>query len=160
MSLRRSTGGPFTTPTLLAALPSVPVAAWKPRYNLGVIVGIGIDAVDVARMREVLRRTPTFRTRTFTDGERAYAEKQHDPTERYAVRFAAKEAVMKAMGLGLGAFGFHDVEVEVADSGAPSLLLRGPALEHATVRGIDIWHITLTHTEISAIAMVLAERRA
>lgn len=160
MSLRRSTGGPFTTPTLLVGVPSVTAADPEPRYNLGVIVGIGIDAVDVARMREVLRRTPTFRTRTFTDGERAYAEKQHDPTERYAVRFAAKEAVMKAMGLGLGAFGFHDVEVEVADSGAPSLLLRGPALDHATVRGIDTWHITLTHTEISAVAMVVAERRA
>lgn len=123
------------------------------------IVGIGIDAVDVERMREVLRRTPTFRTRTFTEGERSYAEKQHDPTERYAVRFAAKEAVMKAMGLGLGAFGFHDVEVEVADSGAPSLLVRGPALDHANARGIDTWHITLTHTEISAVAMVVAERR-
>lgn len=121
------------------------------------IVGIGIDAVDVARMREVLRRTPSFRERTFTDGERTYAEKQHDPTERFAVRFAAKEAVMKAMGLGLGAFGFHDCEVTVAESGQPSLVLRGPALQHARSRGIDRWHVTLTHTEISAVAMVLAE---
>ena len=110
-------------------------------------------------MREVLRRTPTFRTRTFTEGERAYAEKQHDPTERYAVRFAAKEAVMKAMGLGLGAFGLHDVEVEVAESGAPSLRIHGPAQVCADERGIDTWHVTLTHTAISAIAMVVAERR-
>lgn len=120
-------------------------------------MGIGIDAVDVARMREVLQRTPSFRERTFTDGERTYAEKQRDPTERFAVRFAAKEAVMKAMGLGLGAFGFHDCEVIVAESGQPSLILRGPALEHALDRGIDRWHVTLTHTEISAIAMVVAE---
>ena len=123
------------------------------------IVGIGVDAVDVARMRQVLARTPSFRTRTFTDDERAYCEQMNDPTERYAVRFAAKEAVMKAMGLGLGSFGFYDCETVNAESGAPSLILRGPALEHAAARGITDWHITLTHTETSAIAMVVAEDR-
>jgi holo-[acyl-carrier protein] synthase len=124
-----------------------------------VIVGIGVDAVDVARMRTVLARTPTFRARTFTDQERSYSEKMNDPTERYAVRFAAKEAVMKAMGLGLGAFGFHDCETVVAESGQPSVLLRGPALAHSEQRGITHWHLTLTHTATSAIAMVVAEAR-
>ncbi len=124
------------------------------------IVGIGVDAVDVARMREVLSRTPSFRVRTFTDEERAYCEKMNDPTERFAVRFAAKEAVMKAMGLGLGSFGFYDCETVVAESGAPSLVLRGPALEHATARGITDWHVTLTHTAMTAIAMVVAENRS
>jgi holo-[acyl-carrier protein] synthase len=123
------------------------------------IVGIGVDAVDVERMREVLARTPSFRIRTFTDEERAYCEQMNDPTERFAVRFAAKEAVMKSMGLGLGAFGFYDCETVVAESGAPSLVLRGPALEHARQRGITHWHLTLTHTAISAIAMVVAEAR-
>ena len=123
------------------------------------IVGIGVDAVDVARMRTVLERTPTFRVRTFTEQEREYAEKMRDPTERYAVRFAAKEAVMKAMGLGLGAFGFYDCETVAAESGQPSLVLRGPALEHAHVRGITHWHLTLTHTAMTAIAMVVAEAR-
>lgn len=131
--------------------------AWKAN---GVIVGIGVDAVDVARMREVLSRTPSFRVRTFTDEERAYCEKMNDPTERFAVRFAAKEAVMKAMGLGLGSFGFYDCETVVAESGAPSLVLRGPALEHATARGITDWHVTLTHTAMTAIAMVVAENRS
>lgn len=122
------------------------------------IVGIGIDVVDVADMRRTLDRTPTFRERCFTPDERAYAEKQHDPTERYSVRFAAKEAVMKCMSLGLGAFGFHDCEVTVAEGGAPSLILRGPALELAAERGITTWHITLSHTSTTATAMVIAER--
>jgi holo-[acyl-carrier protein] synthase len=124
-----------------------------------VIVGIGVDVVDVADMRRTLERTPTFRTRCFTESEREYAEKQNDPTERFAVRFAAKEAVMKAMGVGLGAFGFYDVEVAVAESGQPSLLVRGPALVLADERGITHWHVTLSHTATSAIAMVVAEHR-
>jgi holo-[acyl-carrier protein] synthase len=124
------------------------------------IVGIGIDAVDVEDMRKTLARTPTFRERCFTPDERAYAEKQRDPSERFAVRFAVKEAVMKAMGLGLGAFGFYDVEVILADSGAPSLLLRDQALAESNSRGITDWHVTLTHTKTTAIANVIAEARA
>jgi holo-[acyl-carrier protein] synthase len=121
------------------------------------IVGIGVDAVEVDRMRQILVRTPTFRER-FTSGEQSDAEQRHDPAERYAARFAAKEAVMKAMGVGLGAFGFHDVETTLADSGAPSLRLTGRAAELASSRGIDTWHVSLTHTHSTAIAMVVAER--
>ena len=124
------------------------------------IVGIGVDAVDVADMRTTLSRTPSFRERCFTPAERAYAEKQRDPSERYAVRFAAKEAVMKAMGLGLGAFGFYDVETVVADSGAPSLVLVGQALFESQARAITHWHLTLTHTKTTAIAQVVAESRS
>lgn len=128
-------------------------------YNRGVsIVGIGIDVVDVARMRETLSRTPSFRERCFTVGERAYAEKAHDPAERFAVRFAAKEAVMKAMGLGLGAFGFYDVEVIRADDGVPSLRISGDAARLADNLGIVHWHLSLTHTETTAAAYVIAER--
>lgn len=128
-------------------------------YNRGVaIVGIGIDVVDVARMRETINRTPSFRDRCFTAGERAYAESANDPAERYAVRFAAKEAVMKAMGLGLGAFGFHDVEVVREESGVPSLRISGEAAAHAERRAITNWHLSLTHTETTAAAYVIAER--
>ena len=66
------------------------------------IVGVGIDLVDVDRFRTSLQRTPSMRERMFTPGERAYAESATDPTERYAARFAAKEAVMTALGVGLG----------------------------------------------------------
>jgi holo-[acyl-carrier protein] synthase len=124
-----------------------------------VIVGVGVDVVEVARMREVLARTPSFRERTFTDGERLDAEQRTDPTERYSVRFAAKEAVMKALGLGLGAFGLHDVETRLRDSGEPYLVLHGRAAEIAAERGVTHWHVSLTHTAASAIAMVVAEAR-
>ena len=128
-------------------------------YNRGVsIVGIGIDVVDVARLRETLSRTPSFRERCFTPGERAYAERARDSAERFAVRFAAKEAVMKAMGVGLGAFGFHDVEVVRAADGVPTLLITGDAARLADERGVIRWHVSLTHTETTAAAYVIAER--
>ena len=82
------------------------------------MIGVGIDAVDVERFRQSLARTPGLAERLFTADERAYAARRADPTERLAVRFAAKEAVMKALGVGIGAFAFHDVEVVVTDDGA------------------------------------------
>lgn len=123
--------------------------------SLGV-VGVGIDLVDVDRFRTMLQRTPSTKQRMFTDGERAYAERAVDPTERYAVRFAAKEAVMKALGVGLGAFGFHDVEVVREDEGCPRLVVSGPAAELAAERGVVGWQISLTHTATSAGAVVVA----
>jgi len=120
------------------------------------VVGVGIDLVDIDRFRASLQRTPTMRTRMFTAGEQAYAETANDPTERYAARFAAKEAVMKAMGVGLGAFGFHDVEVIRADGGQPSLLVAGAAERLALDRGVVAWQLSLTHTATSAGAVVVA----
>jgi holo-[acyl-carrier protein] synthase len=121
------------------------------------MIGVGIDAVEVPRFREVLARTPTMTERLFTPGERAYATLARDPTERLAVRFAAKEAVLKAMGLGLGACGWHDIEVTRAESGAPSLLLSGAAAELAAERGVRRWHLSLTHTTVLAEAIAICE---
>lgn len=120
------------------------------------VLGVGIDLVDVDRFRASLARTPTMVERMFTEGERAYALSANDPTERFAVRFAAKEAVMKAMGVGLGAFGFHDVEVLRAEGGCPSLGVYGPAAQLAQARDIDGWQISLTHTATAAGAVVIA----
>ena len=120
------------------------------------VLGVGIDLVDVERFRVSLQRTPSMRERMFTEGERAYAEAANDPTERYAARFAAKEAVMKAMGVGLGAFGFHDVEVLRDDGGRPSLRVVGAAELLAVDRGVAGWQISLTHTATSAGAVVVA----
>lgn len=120
------------------------------------VVGVGIDLVDVDRFRASLARTPSMRERMFTDGERAYAETANDPTERYAARFAAKEAVMKAMGVGLGAFGFHDVEVLRAEGGQPSLRVVGAAELLAVDLGVRGWQLSLTHTATSAGAVVVA----
>ena len=97
-----------------------------------------------------------MRTRLFTPAELEYVAPKADPVPSLAVRFAAREAVMKAMGLGLGAFGFHDVSVERAASGEPSLLVRDRALELAVQFGITQWRVSLTHTDLVAIAYVVA----
>jgi len=121
------------------------------------MIGVGIDAVDVERFRRSLARTPGLADRLFTDSERAHAAERADPTQRLAARFAAKEAVMKALGVGIGAFAFRDVEVVVADSGAPSLQLRGTARRLAEERGVGRWHVSLTHTATVAEAVAIAE---
>lgn len=120
-------------------------------------IGVGVDAVDVERFRVSLGRTPTLRTRLFTAEELAYVAPKVDPVPSLAVRFAAREAVMKALGVGLGAFGFHDVWVRRAESGVPSLEIHGPALALADAAGVTRWHLSLTHTDLLAIAYVLAE---
>ncbi len=120
------------------------------------MIGIGTDLVDIERFRVVLERTPGIRTRTFTDGECAYADARNDPTERYAVRWAAKEAVMKAMGVGLGAVSMRDIEVVRAESGAPSIVLHGSAAEKSDSLGITEWKVTLTHSETLAQAIAVA----
>jgi holo-[acyl-carrier protein] synthase len=120
------------------------------------LIGIGTDLVEVDRFRQALARTPALAGRLFTDGERAYAAQRADPTERLAVRFAAKEAVMKAMGVGLGAFALHDVEVVRDPSGQPGLALRGAAAALADERGVTRWLLTLTHTDRVAQAIAVA----
>jgi holo-[acyl-carrier protein] synthase len=120
------------------------------------MVGIGIDAVEVERFRRVLARRPAAASRLFTDGELEYGRRWRDPAPRLAARFAAKEAVMKAMGVGLGAFAFRDVEVVSAESGAPSLVLRGGADALARRLGVTGWRISLTHTDSLAQAVAVA----
>ncbi len=122
----------------------------------GVILGIGIDAVDIARFRQSLERTPSMHRRLFTDRELAYVAPKADPVPSLAARFASREAVMKAMGLGLGAFGFHDVWVDHRESGEPLLNVTGRAAELAGERGIGTWHLSITHTDLVAIAYVVA----
>jgi holo-[acyl-carrier protein] synthase len=121
-----------------------------------VVIGIGSDLVDVERMRRVLARTPRLVDRLFSADERAYAERRRDPTERLAARFAAKEAVMKAMGVGLWQFPLRDIEVVRAESGQPSVLLHGKAAAVADERGVTEWRLTLSHTDRVAQAIAVA----
>ena len=121
-----------------------------------VIFGIGVDAVDIERFRRSLERTPSMRERLFTEHELAYVAPKIDPVPSLAARFASREAVMKAMGLGLGAFGFHDVWVDRRESGEPHLNVTGRAAELAHERGIETWHLSITHTDQVAIAYVVA----
>lgn len=120
------------------------------------VVGVGTDLVDVDRFRRVLERTPSVTERLFTEGERSYAFEARDPAARLAVRFAAKEAAMKALGVGLGEVRFREIEVRRASSGEPSLRLSGSALERAEGRGVRRWELSLTHTDHLAQAVALA----
>ena len=121
------------------------------------MIGVGVDAVDIERFRRSLARTPGMRERLFTKAELDYVEPKVDPVPSLAARFAAREAVMKALGLGLGAFGFHEVWVEVESSGAPRLVVTGRAAELAAERGVTSWHLSLSHDGDAAVAMVVAE---
>jgi holo-[acyl-carrier protein] synthase len=122
-----------------------------------VIVGVGVDVVDVERFRRVLARTPSMRERLFTADELTYVKPRPDPVPSLAARFAAREAVMKALGLGLGAFGFHDVSVQVAASGAPSLVVVDRAATLAAERGVGAFHLSLSHDGPVAVAVVVAD---
>lgn len=121
------------------------------------IIGIGIDLVDIERFRTSLARTPSMRTRLFTQTELDYVAPKIDPVPSLAARFAAREAVMKSLGLGLGAFGFQEVWVERAESGQPSLMITGQARVLADAAGVTSWHLSLTHSATTAGAYVIAE---
>lgn len=120
------------------------------------MIGIGTDLVELDRFRLALERTPRIVERLFSDAERAYALRRADPTERFAARFAAKEAVMKAMGVGLWRFPLRDIEVVKAASGQPSVRLHGKAASMAAERGVTEWRLTLTHTTRVAQAIAVA----
>ena len=120
------------------------------------VLGVGVDLCEVDRLREAMARTPGLRNRVFSPAEQAYCEKRRDPGERYAARFAAKEAVLKAMGVGLGSCALYDIEVVNESSGAPRLELRDSAARLAASKGVTGWHLSLTHTSTLAQATALA----
>ncbi|GAA3006513.1 holo-[acyl-carrier protein] synthase [Streptomyces sp. KhCrAH-43] len=132
----------------------VPQAAWTESLVGKRVLCIGTDLVDVAEMRAALLRQPRFRAKAFTASERAYCEIPDDPAERYAVRFAAKEAVLKALGTGLSGSALTEIEVRRAPDGKPSLLLTGRAAALSDAAGVHSWLISLTHTATRAHAMV------
>jgi holo-[acyl-carrier protein] synthase len=121
------------------------------------MIGVGIDAVDVDRFRKVLERRPRLAGRVFTERERADMERRADPVPGLAARFAAKEATMKAMGVGLGTVRLSEIGVVRAPSGAPSIEVTGKAADLARSLGIDVFRVSLTHTDIGASAVVIAE---
>jgi len=113
-------------------------------------------------VREVLARTPRFRERVFTAAERQYCDRRGaQAAQHYAARFAAKEAAFKALGTGWsGGLGWHEVEVVSKDSGVPTLVLGGSALELFERAGATHAHLSLSHTSEHAVAQVIFERRA
>jgi holo-[acyl-carrier protein] synthase len=121
-----------------------------------VIIGVGIDVVPVERFAESLVRTPGLRDRLFTEAE------QHTPSgaartgESLAARFAAKEALAKALGAP-GDLRWHDAEVTVGAHGRPHLEVRGTVAGRAAQLGVTGWHISLSHDGGIASAVVVAE---
>ena len=107
--------------------------------NLGIEgqVGLGVDIVEIERMKRILARTPSFRTRMFSEDERAYCDAKATPEVHYATRFAAKEAVLKALGTGFTrGINPRDIEVKRTSKGRPYVSLTGRAREVAHEAGV------------------------
>lgn len=120
-------------------------------------VGLGVDLVEISRMRKILQRTPSFAERVFSEEERAYCDKGADRAAHYATRFAAKEAVVKALGTGFACgIGVRDIEVVRANSGKPEVKLYGRAAEIAADLGIREIPISLSYTKNDAICCAIA----
>ncbi|HVE63114.1 MAG TPA: holo-ACP synthase [Mycobacteriales bacterium] len=120
------------------------------------VLGIGVDVCDVARVARLVERTPRSRERLFSPGEIAYAGTGPAAAERLAARFAAKEAVIKALGGAVSGMSWHDITVD-SDGAAPRLVLAGAAADQAVALGIGHWHLSLSHDAGVVIAMVVAE---
>ncbi len=119
--------------------------------------GIGVDIVEISRMESVLQRTPSFAQRMFTDEERAYCDAAPRPAVHYAARFAAREAVLKALGTGFsGGVGRRDVSVSRDAQGRPCAVLTGRAREIADELGVVEVALSLSHTSDLAVANAMA----
>lgn len=123
------------------------------------ITGIGIDLVEVERIRALLaRHGERFKARTFTEDEVRYCDGCADPAMHYAARFAAKEAGAKSLGTGFAeGVSWMDIEVVRGLAGRPELRLHGGARELADSYGVVRCHVSLTHTKDQAMAQVVLE---
>jgi len=120
---------------------------------------MGVDIAEVERIRAAIdRHGETFLRRLFTQRERSYCEQYRNKYERYAGRFAAKEAAMKALGTGWRrGVRWVDLEVVREESGRPTLALTGEAAEIAKQLGVRRIALSITHTESQALAQVIFE---
>ena len=123
------------------------------------VLGIGVDLVECARIEHSLERFgDRFLNRVFTAGEIEYSKSMKYPVRHLAARFAAKEAILKAFGTGIGkAMGWRNIDVRKKPSGEPFLLLTGGAEELAKQRGVKNALITLSHTDHHAMAVIVLE---
>ena len=120
------------------------------------IVAVGIDVVLVDRFARALQRTPLLVDRLFTEQERLTPSGNPRSAESLAARFAAKEAVAKALGTGMGAVAWREIEVLANERGRPVLILHGAAADRAARLGLRHWSISLTHLADIALAVVVA----
>ncbi len=121
------------------------------------IIGVGVDLTPVSRMAEALERHPgRLEARLFTARERAYCFAHAQAAQHFAARFAAKEAVLKALRVPPG-LSWHELEVVVGDGGAPRLELTGEAARAMAAQGVRRLHLSITHAGDHALAFVVAE---
>lgn len=120
------------------------------------IRGLGVDIVEIERMRQALLRRPRLKERLFSESEREYCEKRNRPEIHYAMRFAAKEAVLKAIGTGFSGMRFCDVEVVRDKRGRPRPVLHGRAADVAAETGVIELHLSLSFTHSTAVASAVA----
>jgi holo-[acyl-carrier protein] synthase len=121
-------------------------------------VTVGVDLIEIERVRRVLERYPRFRERCFTDAERAYCDSRPNPAQSYAGRFAGKEAVGKALGFGV-ARAFAWQEIEIAGRPKPSVRLSGRIAEWADRVGAGTIDLSMTHSRELANAVAVVARR-
>lgn len=121
------------------------------------LAGVGVDIVEIARMERILERTPRFTWRVFTQEERSYCEKTARPAAHYACRFAAREAVLKALGCGFSGCGHYDEVSVVSDAtGRPQVKLTGRAAQVAHDKGVLAIAISMSITREMAVANAVA----
>ena len=123
------------------------------------IVGIGIDLIEIERIRAVYaRHTERFAKRILTAAEHDYVMRFAEPSQRLAGRWAAKEAALKALGTGLSnGIGWKDAEILPDSHGKPQLSFHGKALERALALKATTYHVTITHSDSLAMAQVILE---
>jgi len=120
------------------------------------MVGLGVDVVDIERLRRALLRRPGLKERVFSESERQYVSAMSNPFPSLAARFAAKEAAMKALGVGLGAFALSEVELVRIERGSPLLGCTGRAARLAASQGVRDWRVSVSHAAGVAVAVVAA----
>ncbi|WP_069999464.1 holo-ACP synthase [Cellulosilyticum sp. I15G10I2] len=122
------------------------------------ILGIGSDIIEIARIEKVIKNTPAFINKVFTEKERNHFKNKHYKSETIAGVFAAKEAVSKALGTGFRSFTPKDIEVTPNDLGKPEITLYDEAKALATELGAGAMHVTISHCKAYAVAYVVIER--
>lgn len=124
------------------------------------VYGIGLDIVDVKRVKHAIEKGgERFVDRVFTEGERRYClQRRRSSFEHFAARFAAKEAVLKAFGLGWGSTGWKTIEVINDETGAPRVVLHGKMEKLKELGGISSIFLSLSHTKEVAVACVVVEK--
>jgi len=123
------------------------------------IIGIGLDIIEIARVQDgLLKGSERFLNKLFTVNEQRYCNTRVRPAQHFAVRFAAKEAIFKALGTGWrGKLKWTEIEICTHESGAPYPVFTGAVAEQVQQRAIQKWHLSLTHIDETAAAFVVAE---